>query len=119
MVARIATGEVEEKLQPPTGQGPEWRVSKVIKMSDMKSKQKEIDANFEFFQKKLPEILEHHRGKYALIRNREIVGYYDTAVDAQLSGSQLFKDEVFSIQQVTDKSVDLGFYSHAVHLGAA
>jgi hypothetical protein len=82
-------------------------------------KQKEIDRNFEFFQQKLPELMTEHRGKFALIRNREIVGFYDTAIDAQTTGEKFFNDGIFSIQQVTDKPIDLGFFSHAVYLGAA
>jgi hypothetical protein len=83
------------------------------------NKQEEIDSNFEEFQRKLPTLLETQRGKFALMRNREIKGYYDTALDAALIGEQMFPDKIFSVQQVTDTAVDLGFFSHAMHLGAA
>lgn len=83
------------------------------------SKQKEIDLNFEFFQQKLPELMVENRGRFALIRHREIIGFYDTAIDAQTTGEKFFKDGIFSVQQVTDRPLDLGFFSHAVHLGAA
>lgn len=85
----------------------------------VRSKQEEVDRNFAFFQAELPKVLGQHRGKYALIRDSKIIGYYDTAVDAQTSGHQLYQDGLFSIQKVTDEPLDLGFYSHAVHLGAA
>jgi Family of unknown function (DUF5678) len=88
-------------------------------MSTRETKQREVDANCEFFKNELPNLLEKHRGKYALIRNREIIGFYDTIVDAQKIGTQLYDDGIFSVQQVTDAAIDLGFYSHAVHLGAA
>lgn len=88
-------------------------------MSNPKTKQEAVDSNSVFFQEQLPSLLEKHRGKYALIRNREIIGFYDTVTDAQSIGSKLYPDELFSIQQVTDTAIDLGFYSHAVHLGTA
>ena len=88
-------------------------------MSESKSKQQAVDQNFEAFKKKLPELLEKYRGKYAVLRNEEVVGFYDTALDAQKIGNQLYPDGFFSVQEVTNTVVDLGFYSHAVHLGAA
>jgi hypothetical protein len=87
--------------------------------STTRTKQEEVDRNFEFFQKELPELLQKYRGKYALIRDQQITGFYDTAQDAQTSGEQLHADGLFSIQRVTEDVGDLGFYSHAVHLGAA
>jgi hypothetical protein len=85
----------------------------------MKNKQDAVDENYEFFKEQLPSLLATHKGKYAVIRDKQIVGFYDTIVDAQSIGSKLYPDDRFSVQQVTDKGVDLGFYSHAVHLGAA
>jgi len=88
-------------------------------MNTMRTKQQEIEANLEFFKKNLPAFLEQHRNKYALMRNCEVVGFYDTVLDAQSIGEKLFKDNLFSVQRVTDIPIDLGFYSYAVHLGAA
>lgn len=85
----------------------------------MPTKQDEVDRNFAFFQKELGSILPQHRGKYALLRHERITGFYDTAQDAQTAGAQLYPDGMFSLQQVTDEVGDLGFYSHAVHLGTA
>jgi hypothetical protein len=84
-------------------------------MNTARTKQQEIDANLEFFKKNLPTFLEQHRNKYALIRNCEVVDFYETVLDAQSIGEKLFKDDLFSIQKVTDATIDLGF----VHLGAA
>jgi hypothetical protein len=85
----------------------------------MRTRQEEVDRNFAFFQRELPRLLPTHRGKFALIRDCEITGFYDTAQDANTAGSQLYEDGLFSIQRVTDEVGDLGFYSHAVHLGTA
>ena len=82
-----------------------------------RTKREEVDLNFEFFQRELPKLLSTHRGKFALIHDQKIVGFYDTALDAYTSGNQLYPDGLFSIQQVTEAAADLGFYSHAMPLG--
>jgi hypothetical protein len=83
-------------------------------MSEQRTKQQEVDRNLAFFEQKLPELMKTHRSKYALIRNQEIVGFYDTVVDAQMTGAKFFADGLFSVQQVNDTPIDLGYYSHAV-----
>jgi hypothetical protein len=88
-------------------------------MSDANRKQQEIDANFAYFTSELPRLLVDRRGKYALLRHRKITGFYDTPLDAQTAGLQLYPDGLFSIQKVTDEIIDLGLFSHAVHLGSA
>ncbi len=74
----------------------------------------EVDRNYEAFRKRLPELLGTHRGKFALLHDAQIVEFFDTARDANAAGRQIFKGEPFSIQEVTDGQVDLGFFSHAV-----
>ena len=75
--------------------------------------QAEIDRNLDIFLRKLPDLLKDQRNRYALMKNGEIVGLYDTIRDAQTTGEKLYEDKIFSIQQVTDSSVNLGFYSYA------
>lgn len=83
------------------------------------TKDREIDKNLEFFRSKLPELMSGHRGRYVLLKNANIVGIYDTVRDAQMTGSKFFPDGIFSVQKVTDQPVDLGYFSHAVHLGSS
>jgi hypothetical protein len=85
--------------------------------SNREQHQVEVDNNFDFFRKKLPELLQKEHGRYALIRHREIAGIFDTLIDAVTAGKKMFADRMFSIQQITEASIDLGFFSHAVHLG--
>jgi hypothetical protein len=82
-------------------------------------KREEIDNNLKFFLGELPKIPQAQRGKFAILRNREIVGFYDTAMDAFRAASTAFPDGIFSIQQVIDTAIDLGYYSHAVPLATA
>jgi hypothetical protein len=84
---------------------------------DRNARQIEVDRNLEAFRVQLSSLLRTHAGKYALMRHQEIVGFFDTLADALVAGQKLYSDQLFSIQEVTETSVDLGFFSHAVHLG--
>lgn len=80
-------------------------------------RQKEIDNNLDYFLSELRSLKEAHAGKFALLRHKSIVGFYDTPMDAVASGNALYEDRLFSVQQVTEVAVDLGFFSHAGVLG--
>jgi hypothetical protein len=88
-------------------------------MNATRTKQEEVNRNFEFFRRELSKLLPQHRGKFALIHDGSVVGFFDTAVDANTAGNKLYEDRLFSIQKVTEEIGDLGFFSHAMHLGAA
>ena len=75
---------------------------------------KQIEMNYEAFEEELPGLLSAHRGKFALMRNGEIVEFFDTARDAWVTGQKLFDNRMFSVQQVTEIPIDLGFFSHAM-----
>ena len=79
------------------------------------SLQKEIDANFEAFQKMLPELLQREANRWALMRHGECVDFYDSLRDAHTAGRALYEDGLFSVQQVSAAAVDLGWFSHAMH----
>jgi hypothetical protein len=83
----------------------------------IQDRQMEIEENLDFFVKELPKISPNQLGKFALIRHKSIAGYFDTVADAVGTGNKLYSDKLFSIQQVTDIPVDLGFFSHASRLG--
>lgn len=76
--------------------------------------QDEVDRNFEEFEKLLPSIIGVHREKYALMKDGKILGYYSSAEDARVTATTFIKDGIYSIQQVTDNSINLGFFNHAV-----
>ena len=77
----------------------------------------EIRRNFANFQQQLPSLLERHRGKYCLMRHAQLVDIFDTAGDAHRAGAHLYEDGLFSIQEITDQPVDLGYFSRAVSCG--
>jgi hypothetical protein len=76
--------------------------------------QQEVDRNYEEFQKMLPNLLATYRDKYALMKDRNILGYYSTAQDAAVAAQAFIPDGVFSIQQVTNEAINLGFFTYAV-----
>ena len=76
--------------------------------------QAEVDANFEAFRRMLPELLQRHRGRWALMRRGECVECYDTLRDARLVGQRLYEDGMFSTQEVTDEIIDMRRYSRAL-----
>jgi hypothetical protein len=83
------------------------------------NRRQEVEKNLAYFLGELPRLSAIHRGKFALLRQQAIVGYYDTVMDALSAGNSLYPDKLFSIQQVNDVASDLGYYSHAMPLGAA
>ncbi len=75
----------------------------------------EVKRNYDAFVQRLPELLAKHRGKFALMHDASIVEFYDTAADAYKVGIKEYGEGGFSIQEVTDTAVDLGFFSYAMH----
>jgi len=75
----------------------------------------QVLRNYEVFQEKLSSLVATHGGKFALMRDGEIVDFFDTVRDAYVAGQNLFeKDALFSVQEVVGTPVDLGFFSHAL-----
>lgn len=72
----------------------------------------EVDRNYEAFKVLLPTLLGKHRGKFALIRGGRVVEFFDTFRDAYAAGQLLYGDGLFSYQEVTDRVIDLGWFSH-------
>ncbi len=77
---------------------------------------REVDHNYDAFMRQLSSILPEHRDEIALMRAGNIVGYFTKPGEAYREGLRLFDDGIFSLQEVTDEPIDLGFWSHvAVH----
>ena len=86
-------------------------------MSNLSKHEKQVQDNFIAFKKMRPELPKEVFGKFALLRDGEIVEYFDSAGDALKYGKLKFEsDGLFSIQEVTYRIVDFGHYSHVNHL---
>lgn len=73
----------------------------------------EIERNFEAFQVQVPSLLPDKEGKFALMHSQTIEGFFDSLLEAIVTGHRRFTDGMFSIQQVTALPADLGYFSHA------
>lgn len=76
-------------------------------------KQRIVDENYIAFSEMLPELIKTNAGKFVVMREKEIVEYFDTFRDAMVYGSKTYNDGLFSVQEITQKTVDLGWFSHA------
>jgi hypothetical protein len=79
----------------------------------------EIDRNFDFFQRNLSQFLPTDLGRFALLRNCSVVQFCGTPFEAEMAGEAQFPDGIYSIQEVTDSPVDLGFFTYAFDQGQA
>lgn len=82
-------------------------------MDSRQVKDKAIADNYRAFEAMLPLLLQTHSGEYALLREGEVVAFFNSASAAQGAGGNQFVDRAFSVQKVEDKTIDLGFYSYA------
>ena len=79
---------------------------------DRKTIQEVVNANHKAFTQRLPELLKTPLGQFALMRNGEIEEVFPSARKASQHGESIFDDGLFSVQEVTDEVVDLGWFSH-------
>jgi hypothetical protein len=81
----------------------------------VQEKTAEIDRNLIRFLELLPSLMIEHAGDYALMRDTSVIGYYRSAIDAQIAGNQQFEDHLFSIQHIREVAEELGNFSYALH----
>jgi hypothetical protein len=79
------------------------------------SHQAKVDRNFEAFTKRLPELLQSHPGKFAVLHDGEVIDFFDTLGDAVKFGHAQFGEANFSVQEITRQGVNLGFHSYALY----
>lgn len=77
----------------------------------------EVDRNLFAFLPKVPELMKEHAGEFALLRDQQIVSLHKRLRDALHEACEKFSDGRFSIQEVTEKPKELGFFSYADHSG--
>lgn len=75
----------------------------------------EVEKNFAVFQRMLPELLNSHPGKFVVLHDGEVVDFFDTLRDAVRFGAAKFGDQNFSIQEITRKTINLGYHSYALN----
>ena len=65
--------------------------------------------------KELPNIINLYNNKYALLKNAEIIDYFDTMDDAIKYAKIRFEDGLYSIQKVNNLLVDLGLIGNILN----
>jgi hypothetical protein len=76
--------------------------------------QEEVDRNYEAFTRELSNIIVSRRGKFALMKDQKIINFFSSAEDARNAANSFIQDKIFSIQQVIDIPIDLGYFNYAV-----
>lgn len=77
------------------------------------AREAEIEQNYQFFQGRVGDLMKNHAGEFAVLKNREIIRMCGTVAEAIAVGYSKDEGGLFSIQEVTDEPLDLGFFSHA------
>ncbi len=83
-------------------------------MVSQQAAQAEVDRNYEAFKALLPSLIGDQANKWALLHDGALTAVFDTVRDAHLAGVKLYPDSSFSVQEITNRPVDLGWFSHAV-----
>lgn len=81
------------------------------------SQEEQVKLNYEAFKKLLPELLKQEANKYALMRDGKLIAVYETMPDAITTAETMFSDGRWSIQNITDRPINLGYRSRAVLVG--
>ncbi len=76
------------------------------------SEKSEAHRNYEVFARLLPDLAETHADKCALLHDGELVEIFDTNADARFAGRTRFGRGKFSVQRITARPADLGWFSH-------
>ena len=90
----------------------------MVRMSAKCSPQREqVDRNYEVFVKALPELAATKAGRTVLMKDGEFIAFFDTDRDAIEAGRRLLSGQPFSVHEITERPVDLGYFSHVGSLG--
>jgi len=78
----------------------------------------EVRANFKYFQSKFPELKKTHPNEFALLHKKKIIEFFESENDAIKIGMKDYGEGHFSVQQVADTFIDLGYQSHVPSFSA-
>lgn len=68
--------------------------------------QEEVDKNYEWFQKNKEKLIKENEdkiGHYVLLKNQNVINFYETYKEVSIEGHKKFHDEPFSIQKLLKK----------------
>ena len=62
-----------------------------------------------FYQKSKKSFIEEHHGEFVLIKGTEVIGFYDTAVEARLVARRRFRNVPVLIRQVLGGELSVNY----------
>ena len=75
-----------------------------------------FERELNFFERERMRLLSRAKGKFALIKGEELIGIYDTEIEAVRAGYQRFGNEPFLAKLIAEADIPLNFT--AFNLGA-
>ncbi len=78
-----------------------------------RTQQEEVDRNYKVFKNMLDDLMKSDNGRFALFHDAELIACFDTNRDAKQAADKLIGNKPYSVQKITSKKVDLGYFSHA------
>ena len=87
-----------------------WKKNK--KNAGREEIEKEISQNYKAFLEMT--FSQDQRGKFALLKDGNLIEIMNNKTDAHKMGTRLFDDGLYSIQEIFPKKSDLGFMSYAL-----
>ena len=70
-----------------------------------------LRPELDFFERHRLELLERAAGKYALVKGSELIGVFETELDAVRTGYQCFGNDAFLVRHILEADVPLKFTS--------
>lgn len=84
----------------------------VSKKGTTRTLEQEVEENYQEFLK-----MTFHKedsGKWALLRRGKVADTLEAKTDADKLGSALYKDGLYSLQQIDSKKIDMGYATYCL-----
>lgn len=76
-----------------------------------------LGAEYAYYLSRKPELLRESRGKYALIKGRELAGIFETEEDALERGTRRYGESPFLIVRIDEEETQVIFSARGGALG--
>ncbi len=74
----------------------------------------EVDNNFVYFKTKLAELKRTHFKEFVLLHKEQVISFFESENDVISIGTKDYGEGCFSVQQVMDAKIDLGYQSYVI-----
>ena len=80
----------------------------------VKKAKNEVNNNYDFFKTQISQLKRDHLNKFALLHDKKIRDFFVSEDDAIKIGTEKYGEGNFSVQQVNDNSIELGYQSYVI-----